>query len=69
MPPDGSIASPTGWLSMVFAKTLPTPAGVNLAIGAVGIMLAVGKLKERKVLVNTRDELQTTAIAFRSQAP
>ncbi len=45
-------------------------AGLNLGGGALGIMLAVRRLKERKVLLSgSRDELQSTALALRGQAP
>ena len=43
-------------------------AGLNLAGGAVGILLAVRRLKERKMLSGSRDELQSTAMVLRSSA-
>lgn len=42
-------------------------AALNFAVGGVGILLAVRRLKQRKVLSGTLDELRTTAIVFRSQ--
>ena len=42
-------------------------AAVNLAGGAVGILLAVRRLKEAKVLSGTRDELQASALALRTE--
>ena len=43
-------------------------AGLNLAGGGVGILLAVRRLKERKMLSGSRDELQSTAMVLRSSA-
>ena len=40
-------------------------AGVNFAVGGLGILLAVRKLKGHKVLSKTKDELHTTALALR----
>ena len=42
-------------------------AASNLAGGGLGILLAVRRLKERKVLSGTRDELQATALVLRTE--
>jgi uncharacterized membrane protein YqjE len=44
-------------------------AGINLVVGGVGIFLAVRKLRSTKVMDETKAELQTTAIALRSEHP
>ena len=40
-------------------------SGVNFVVGGIGILLAVLKLKNRKVLSKSKDELQTTALTLR----
>jgi uncharacterized membrane protein YqjE len=42
-------------------------AVLNLAAGGLGIFLAVRRLQDQKVLVHTRDELEATAAAWRTQ--
>ena len=42
-------------------------AGLNFAVGGVGILLALRRLRARKVMRETRSELQATAIVLRSQ--
>ncbi len=39
----------------------------NIAAGAIGILLAARALKDRRVMDDTRAELQSTAIALRSE--
>lgn len=42
-------------------------AATNFAVGGIGILLALRKLKQRRVLMTTLEELRTTAVVLTSQ--